>query len=690
MQGVAWLMEHNPKIRVGYFTYGDQLSTSKARFALQTARNAGVKLDREAAGEWTTLAGGYMLAGGVGGTFTGFGVNCLALDDVYKNRREAESPLVRQGRLEWFRDVARTRLEPGGSILALGTRWHEDDLQGELVKMGYEYIRLQALDDAGRSLWPERWSVAELHNIQKEVGEYTWQSLYQGTPRGRGAKVFQDAWFYDTLPSQQYRAAIGLDLAYSAKSTADSSVALLMLKGKDGLVYIEDARKAQIEAPLFKDKVRSLKSRRSGATVRWYFAGPEKGVADFFKAKPDPCPINALPASSDKFIRAIPVAAAWNRGEILLPENAAWVPDFRVGNGFTGVGDAEDDECLAAGTLVDCESGPVKIEDVRSGDLVHTRLGLRRVAWAGMTSPASVVFDVTLCDGRVLTATGSHPVWVDGMGFMPVDSLTADSYLMAWPTPSHSTESNSGATQSPGMKRTEGITALASGILSLALTRFTGKSGSTTTAPSRQECTSTTGTETSSTTASQTLNASLHPSTAPFTLTTGDQASSSATSQASGPLQPPGIPLPLASNGTRITPGQDGSHGLQQEQSASRADPHSRRFFQSALATVLTLAARSLGHRPGPIAGSVSSAALSSGRTKPSSELARVRVATVCARPEAATVFNLKVEEEPEFFANGVLVHNCDALAAGYDELNDPRGVVAKLVTGDNSSYRRI
>lgn len=352
MQGVAWLMERNPRIRAGYFTYGDQLSTSKARFSLQTARNAGVKLDREAAGEWTTMAGGYMLAGGVGGTFTGFGVNLLILDDIFKNRKEAESPLVRQGRLEWFRDVARTRLEPGGSILVPGTRWHEDDLQGELVKMGYEYIRLPALDENGRSLWPERWSVAELHNIQKEVGEYTWQSLYQGTPRGRGAKVFQDAWFYEKLPVQPYRAAIGIDLAYSEKKTADKSIALLLLKGKDGLIYVEDHRGGQVEAPMFKEKVRSLRTRRSGATVRWYFAGPEKGIADFFKAKPDSCPINAIAASSDKFVRAIPVAAAWNRGDVLLPSDAPWVPDFlRVVNGFTGVGDAEDDEvdALAAG-----------------------------------------------------------------------------------------------------------------------------------------------------------------------------------------------------------------------------------------------------------------------------------------------------------------------------------------------------
>ena len=80
---------------------------------------------------------------GGGGPFTGYGFDLLIIDDPVKNREEANSPTQRQHLWDWWRSTARTRLEPGGSMIIVMTRWHEDDLVGRLL--GDEYTEKQVV-----------------------------------------------------------------------------------------------------------------------------------------------------------------------------------------------------------------------------------------------------------------------------------------------------------------------------------------------------------------------------------------------------------------------------------------------------------------------------------------------------------------------------------------------------------------
>ena len=152
----AFVLRRHPEKTISYSTYGDRLSRKGSRKARAIVRRLGIETT-STINEWRTEDGGGVLAGGVGGPLTGYGIDIAIIDDPVKNRVEAESATYRARLSDWKNDVLTTRIEPGGSIFAFMTRWHPDDLIGELVSEGYEYINLPALDADERPLWPERW-----------------------------------------------------------------------------------------------------------------------------------------------------------------------------------------------------------------------------------------------------------------------------------------------------------------------------------------------------------------------------------------------------------------------------------------------------------------------------------------------------------------------------------------------------
>jgi predicted phage terminase large subunit-like protein len=298
------------------------------------------------------VAGGGLLAGGVGGQWTGHGIDVFVIDDPLKSRAEAESALVRERTWDWFTGVAYTRLEPGASVVVVQARWHPDDLAGRLIDQGWQEIRLPAIGEDGAALWPERWPVAELEKIKAQVGEYDWASLYQGTPRPRGGSVFHDAHYYDpaALPQVGYREAVGVDLAYTARTHADYSVAVLGRAVGDAL-YVTDVIRHQVAAPSFAAALAQLGNGHRPRMLA-LISGTEKGTVDFLAREPYRLPIVGEPATGDKFARAQRAAARWNAGNVLLPAGAPWLEPFlAVVLGFTGVNDAHDDDVDALAAL---------------------------------------------------------------------------------------------------------------------------------------------------------------------------------------------------------------------------------------------------------------------------------------------------------------------------------------------------
>lgn len=356
LAAMARMLQRQPRRTNAYATYEANLAYSKSRRVRDLARASGVELRSDAAAlhEWRTVQGGGFLATGVMGPLTGQGVSgLLVIDDPFKNRVEAESATRRRTVSEWFKDVAYTRREPGCSVIVVMTRWHPDDLAGELVRGGWQFIRLPAMTEDESPLWPARFPVKELEKIRAQVGEFTWTSLYQGLPRSRGGALFSDVHTYESLPTEGVKVGIGFDLAYSKKTSADYSVALALVKRGD-LTYVAEVERRQVKAPDFKRTAAAMVKRHPHARTRWYASGTELGVADFFSEKPDPVNVGAVNADGDKFVRAQPVAAAWNAGKVLVPVGAPWVEAFVAEIcGFTGIDDDNDDQVDALSAAFD-------------------------------------------------------------------------------------------------------------------------------------------------------------------------------------------------------------------------------------------------------------------------------------------------------------------------------------------------
>lgn len=375
LAGIAYAIALHPHETNVYATYGSGLARSKARKIRQYAEMLGVRWDSGASNlsEMRTPQGGGLLATGVGAGLTGQGANRIFIDDPYKNRIDAESAAYRQMLIDWFGDVAETRVEPKGSVFIFHTRWHTDDLIGHVTNGAdrrWQHRLMPAISEGGLALWPERWPVEALREKELAVGPYTWASLYQGAPRPRGASVFPGVRFYREQP-KSFRIAIGVDLAYTAKTQSDSSVAVV-LGECEGVFYVLDVVRRQVKAPDFAADLRMLAARYPGAGMRIYAAGTETGSVDFIRR--EGAPLQALPPKGDKFVRAQPVAAAWVAGKLLVPaglddrdldpdeaerkrpgqDAPEWVEPFlsEIAS-FTGVKDKHDDQVDALAAAFD-------------------------------------------------------------------------------------------------------------------------------------------------------------------------------------------------------------------------------------------------------------------------------------------------------------------------------------------------
>mgnify|MGYP001421433207 CR=1 FL=1 len=132
---------------------------------------------------------------GVGGGITGKGAHILLIDDPVKNREDAESENNREATWDWYTSTAYTRLSPGGGILVILTRWHDDDLAGKLLMASengaddWEVVKYPAIAEEdeefrkqGEPLHPERYNTESLEMIQKAIGPRDWTALYQQNP----------------------------------------------------------------------------------------------------------------------------------------------------------------------------------------------------------------------------------------------------------------------------------------------------------------------------------------------------------------------------------------------------------------------------------------------------------------------------------------------------------------------------
>ena len=166
--------------------------------------NVSLRQDSKAAGRWATNQNGEYFAIGVGGTVTGKGADLLIIDDPHSEQEAAlADPSVFDKVYEWYTSGPRQRLQPGGAIVIVMTRWGEKDLTGRVIKDAmlrdkgeeWEVIEFPAIMPSGKPLWPEFWSAKELEALRDELPSAKWYAQYQQTPTGEeGALVKREWW----------------------------------------------------------------------------------------------------------------------------------------------------------------------------------------------------------------------------------------------------------------------------------------------------------------------------------------------------------------------------------------------------------------------------------------------------------------------------------------------------------------
>ncbi len=351
---IAKFLAAFPDKTVAYVTYTATLAEKRSLQIRDIALRGGVEMDKNfaARADWRTTSGGGVIACGPGGALTGQGVHLMVVDDPYRDRVEAASPVMRATLMDWWSDVVRSRIEPGGSVIVFHTRWMEDDLVGTLInEHKWPHINLKAIGDDGLALWPARYSVEDLIELRTE-NAYTFASLYQGEPRPKGGAVFNGTHLYTeeqfarlVEEKRIVKYVIGIDMAYTNKVYSDYSVAIVSAVDKDGNHYIVDVRRVKTAAADFSGVLKELRLAYSHPTIYWYIGGIEKMVVETFRNSFG-VPIKAVNARDDKFMRATAAASAWNAGRIRLPkEHRAWTDAFTAEVlSFTGVGDKHDDQ----------------------------------------------------------------------------------------------------------------------------------------------------------------------------------------------------------------------------------------------------------------------------------------------------------------------------------------------------------
>lgn len=288
---------------------------------------------------------GGMISVGIGGAATGEGAHLLIIDDPVKNREEADSKTMRDKVFDEYRSTFKTRVRPGGAIIIVMTRWHEDDLCGRLLNPDYgnpddwEIIRLPAEAEAGdllgrqegEPLWPEGGFTADwLAQQRAAVGSYAYAGLYQQRPAPAEGGIFRRGWFnfYKVLPDRLSTQAQSWDCTFKDGDTSDFVAGHVWArKGAD--FYLIDRVHARMGITETMKSIQTLAAKHPKARAKYIEdAANGPAVIELLKKKvPGLIPVRP---EGGKIVRAQAVSPYIEAGNVYLPDPsiAPWVHDF--------------------------------------------------------------------------------------------------------------------------------------------------------------------------------------------------------------------------------------------------------------------------------------------------------------------------------------------------------------------------
>lgn len=362
-------------------------------------------------------AGAYRSCG-VGGGITGQGADILIIDDPIKDRAQAGSKTIRDSIWDWYTSTAYTRLSPGGGVIVMATRWHTDDLIGRLIqRMGegdtFRIVNYPAIAEhdelhrkAGEALHPERYPLSTLLQIKKTIGSRDWEALYQQHPVPDGGALFKLEWFRrwkaSNLPPEFDHTLMSWDMTF--KDSKNSDYVVGQVWGKRGPnFYLLDQVRGQWDFVKTKEMVRVL-AQKWPRVVRKLVEDKANGSAVISELKSTVSGFVPITPTESKEARASSVTPYFEAGNVFIPEDSAapWVPHY-VSELLEFPAGSHDDQCFVAGTKVATLFGDKPIEKIKAGEMVLTPFGLKRVLFSGKTGTRNVISKFGV------TATPDHP-----------------------------------------------------------------------------------------------------------------------------------------------------------------------------------------------------------------------------------------------------------------------------------------
>lgn len=304
-------------------------STSAKRFHVTSAPDDSFSLQQN----------GAYFAVGVGGPLTGRGAHLLLIDDPVKNREEAESEVMRQKAKDWYTSTAYTRLMPGGRIVIIQTRWHEDDLSGwlqaEHEHEGWVKLDLPAINEQGEALWSEQYDIEALEKIRKAVGTRDWSALYQQRPTPEDGDYFLGEWLheYDELPPLNTMRIYGASDYAVTKDGGDYTVHIVIGVDPVGRLWLLDLWRKQARSDVWVeawcDLVIKWKPSQWGEESGQINSGVGPFLAKRARQRKAYTWRRQFASKHDKAIRARSVQGRMSMDGLMVPRHAPWLADFK-------------------------------------------------------------------------------------------------------------------------------------------------------------------------------------------------------------------------------------------------------------------------------------------------------------------------------------------------------------------------
>ena len=337
----AWMIGKNPKLKIIQATHTADLAIDfgrKTKNLVDEPRYrelfpTRLQEDSQAAGKWKTEQGGEYFAAGVGGAITGRGANLLIIDDPHKEQDIRGDGKSFEKAMSWYTAGPRQRLQPGGSIVIVMTRWSTKDVTGQLLKAQseegsdqWEVVELPALLPDGKPVWPEYWTSEELLKTKASIPVTNWNAQYMQSPTGDEGALIKREWWKDWKHKyppkteyiiQSYDTAFtkGTKSDYSAITTwgvftteADGQNIILLDAFKDRYEFPELRRVAYQQYLDWKPDMVIIEAKASGLPLTHELRQMDIPVINFTPSR-----------GNDKHVRVNSVAPLFESGKIWAP-----------------------------------------------------------------------------------------------------------------------------------------------------------------------------------------------------------------------------------------------------------------------------------------------------------------------------------------------------------------------------------